>query len=88
MIRELELCLLVALLKIEFEHGYITVFKPGISMYQLLIHYIYTIYPSRQILVPKTSRGRPCPTSPQRPLNILFDHNGDVPICCPEDVLI
>lgn len=34
MIRELELCLLVALLKIEFEHGYIIVFKLGISMYQ------------------------------------------------------
>ena len=36
--------------------------------------------PSRQILVPRTSRGRPSPTSPGRPLTVLFDHPGDVPI--------
>ena len=35
--------------------------------------------PSRQILVPRTSRGRPSPTSPGRPLKILFVHPGDVP---------
>ena len=43
--------------------------------------------PSRQILVPRTSRGRPPPTSPGRPLKILFDHLGDVPIWRPGDVL-
>ena len=36
--------------------------------------------PSQQILIPRTSRGRPPPTSPGRPLKILFDHPGDVPI--------
>ena len=36
--------------------------------------------PSRQILVPRTSRGRPPPTSPGRPLKILFDRPGEVPI--------
>ena len=36
--------------------------------------------PSRQILVPRTSRGRPPPTSPSRSLKILFDRPGDVPI--------
>ena len=35
--------------------------------------------PSRQILVHRTSRGRPPPTSPGRPLKVLFDHPGDVP---------
>ena len=44
--------------------------------------------PSRQILVPRTSRGRPPPTSPGRPLKILFDRPGDVPIWRPRDVLI
>ena len=34
--------------------------------------------PSRQILDPKTSRGRPPKTSPGRSLNILFDRPGDV----------
>ena len=43
--------------------------------------------PSRQILVPRTSRGRPPPTSPGRPLKILFDRPGDVPIWHPGDVL-
>ena len=36
--------------------------------------------PSRQILVPRTSRGRPSPTSPGRPLKFLFGRSGDVPI--------
>ena len=36
--------------------------------------------PSRQILVPRTSRGCPPPTSPGRPLKILFDRPGEVPI--------
>ena len=51
--------------------------------------------PSRKILVPRTSRGRPRPTSPGRPLKILFDRPGvvsiwrprDVPIWCLGDVL-
>ena len=38
------------------------------------------LLPSRQILVPRTSRGRPPPTSPRRPLKVLFDRPGDVPI--------
>ena len=42
---------------------------------------------SRQILVPRTSWGRPTPTSPGRPLKILFDRPGDVPIWRPGDVL-
>ena len=36
--------------------------------------------PSRQILVPRTSRGRLPITSPGRPLRTLFDHPGVVPI--------
>ena len=36
--------------------------------------------PSQQILVPRTSQGRPPPTSSGRPLNILFDRPGDVSI--------
>ena len=44
--------------------------------------------PSRQILVPRTSRGRPPPTSPRPPLKILFDHPGDVLIWYLWDVLI
>ena len=43
---------------------------------------------SQQILVPRTSRQRPPPTSPGRPLKILFDHPGDVPIWLRGDVLI
>ena len=43
--------------------------------------------PSRQILVPRTSRGHPPPTSPGRPLKILFDHSGDVLIWRPGYVL-
>ena len=45
-------------------------------------------YPSRQVLVPRTSWGRPPPTSPGRCLKIPFDHPGDVPKWCPGDVLI
>ena len=36
--------------------------------------------PSWQILVPRTSRGRPLQTSPECPLKILFDHPGDITI--------
>ena len=43
--------------------------------------------PNRQILVPRTSRGCPPPTSPGRPLKILFHHPGDVSIWRPGDVL-
>ena len=46
------------------------------------------VLPSRQILVPRTSRGRPPPTSLGRPLKILSDCPGDVPIWRPEDVPI
>ena len=44
--------------------------------------------PNQQILVPRMSQGRPPPTSPGRPLKILFDHPGDVPNWRPGDVLI
>ena len=37
-------------------------------------------YPSRQIFVPRTSRGRPAPATPGCPLKILFDRPGDIPI--------
>ena len=43
--------------------------------------------PNRQILVPRTSRGRPRPTYPGCPLKILFHHPGDVSIWCYGDVL-
>ena len=43
---------------------------------------------SRQILIPMTSRGRPPPTSPRGPLNILFDRPGDFPIWRPGDAPI
>ena len=36
--------------------------------------------PNWQILVLKTSRGRPPPASPRHPLNILFEHPREVPI--------
>ena len=39
--------------------------------------------PSRQILVPRSSRELPPPTSPGRSLKILFDRPGDVPIWRP-----
>ena len=42
--------------------------------------YDVNIGPSRQILVPRTSRGRHPPTSPERPQKVLFDHPEDVPI--------
>ena len=41
---------------------------------------ILVTLPSGQILVPRTSRGRPPPASPGRPVKILFDRPGDVPI--------
>ena len=44
-------------------------------------------FPSRQILVPRTSRGLPPPTSPGRSLKILFDRSRDVPIRRHGDVL-
>ena len=46
-----------------------------------------TDFPSRQILVPRMSRGRPPQTSPGRPLKGLFDRPGDVPIWRPGDGL-
>ena len=46
------------------------------------------ILPSRQILFPRTSRGRPPSTSPGRPLKILFDRPGDVLIWRPGEVPI
>ena len=54
----------------------------------------YRSYPAGK-LVPRTSQGRRTPTSPGRPLKILFDHPGniqiwrlgDVPTWRPGDVL-
>ena len=43
--------------------------------------------PSWQILVTRTFQGCPTPTSPGRPLKILFDHPGDIPIWRPGDIL-
>ena len=43
-------------------------------------------YPSRQILVLGTSRGRPPPTSPGRPPKILFDRPGDALVWRSRDV--
>ena len=45
-------------------------------------------FPSRQILVPRTSRGCPPPTSPGRLLKILFYDPGDVSIWRPRYVSI
>ena len=41
------------------------------------------VLPSRQVLVPRTSRGRRLATSPGRPLKIIFHCAGDVPIWRP-----
>ena len=67
-----------------------------IYIYNIYIYiYIYCIYiytylflctPSRQILVLRTSRGRLPPTSPGRPLKILFDRPKDVLIWRSRDV--
>ena len=56
-------------------------------------HLIVSCYPirkllSRQTLVPRTYRGHPPPASSGRPLKILFDRLGDVPIWGPWDVLL
>ena len=40
--------------------------------------------PSRQILVPRKSRVCLSPTFPGRPIKILFEHHGEVPIWHPE----
>ena len=40
----------------------------------------FIVFPSRQILVPRTSQGRPPSASPGRPLKILLDHPGNVVI--------
>ena len=47
----------------------------------------FYLLPSRQILVPRTSRGRPPPKSPGRSLKIVFDRPRDVPIWRPGNVL-
>ena len=47
----------------------------------------FYLLPSRQIVVPRTSRGRPPPKSPGRPLKIVFDRPRDVPIWRPGNVL-
>ena len=44
-------------------------------------------HPTWQILVARTSRGRPPSTFPGRPLKILFDRPGNFPIWRPGDVL-
>ena len=41
------------------------------------------VFPSRQVLVPRTSQGRPPAASPERSLKIIFDCAGDVPIWRP-----
>ena len=58
--------------------------KGGVQIFFLSTPFLS---PSWQILVPRTSRGRPPPTFPGRPLKILFDRHGDVPIWRPGDVL-
>ena len=42
------------------------------------------LIPRWQILIPRTSRGRPLPTSLERLLKILFNHPEDVPIWRPK----
>ena len=54
------------------------------SLWNRIICDIFKIFTNRQILVPRTSRGRLPPTSLGRPLKILFDRPGDVPIWRPE----
>ena len=62
-----------------------------ICTYQLVFVIVnYTtllMLPSRQILVVRTSRGRPHPTSQGRPLKTLLDHPGDVLKWRPGNVL-
>ena len=48
-------------------------------MFFIVLAVLTLTLPSQQILVPRTSLGRPLPTSPRRPLKILFDHPVDVP---------
>ena len=57
------------------------------SLWNRIICDIFKIFTNRQILVPRTSRGRLPPTSLGRPLKILFDRPGDVPIWGPGDIL-
>ena len=56
--------------------------------YQNLICWVGIVWhPTRQILVPGASRGRPPLASSRRPLKILFDRLPDVPIRRPRDVM-
>ena len=57
--------------------------KGGNYVFIVLVVLALTL-PSQQILVPRTSLGRPLPTSPRRPLKILFDHPVDLPNLRPD----
>ena len=48
------------------------------NVFNLLLHLIMVT--SQQIMVPRTSRGRPPRTFLEHPLNILFDYPRDVHI--------
>ena len=50
--------------------------------------YLWSGDPSRQILLPRLSWGRPPPTSPGHPLKIRFEHPEDVLVWRPENIPI
>ena len=54
------------------------------SSNQFGVHPLAKIQPEN--FFPRTSQGRPPPTSLWHPLKILFDHPGDFPIWCPGKV--
>ena len=61
----------------------------SVCLYYLFLLNVRTkLYPSRQIVVPRTSRGRPPSSSPGRPLKVLCDYPGDVPNWRPGEVPI
>ena len=62
--------------------------EPSISLSSNSESFKYKASPSQQILFPRTSWWRPTPTSPGRPLKILFDRPGNVPNWRPWDVPI
>ena len=65
----------------------------ALSYYRAYVDFLYWAFihlillSNRQMLDPRTSRGRPLPSAPGRLLKILFDHPGDVLIWRPGDVL-
>ena len=64
-----------------------SMFNSGGNLLRICYVSLSECKPSRQILVARTSRGRPPPAYPGRPLKILFDRPGDVAIWRPGDVL-